>query len=152
MKTITITKQQLQQLKNNEVISSDFGYLAKFNGKPYLMRCIGLVNYTNVYIPNPQGQGKTTLSLKELIGLQEADKLGKTYFIYRGDVKNSHGETIEKDLNNKEYTDNATKIELRLIKDEFGMPKDIQIVSQSSTGKFEPKEEIKLSLLQEVDL
>lgn len=152
MKTITITKSQLQQLKNNEVVNTEMGYLAKFNGKPHLMRCIGGVNYTNVYIPNPQGQGKTTLSLKELIGLQEADKLDKSYFIYRGDVKNSKGETIEKDLNNKEYTDNATKIELRLIKDEFGMPKDIQIVSQTSTGKFEPKEEIKLSLLQEVDL
>lgn len=152
LKIATITKDNLNKAKNGEIVETSIGYVTIKDHKAFKVGFKNGIKYTNVYIPNPQGQGKTTLSLKELVEATQRAKQGESYIIYRGDVRDNEGNLIPKDTNNVNYTSKATKIEIRLILDEFEEPRSVELVSQSQGGLMELKEEIKLSLLQEIEL
>ena len=102
MKIIVISKLQAQQLKDGAIVTNEGLGSFKLNNEGYIEKVVNVtkkVDYTKVFIPNPQGSGMTTLTDKEFKEWQDVSYGLMT--IYRGDVKRN-GVIVSRNSQNKE--------------------------------------------------
>lgn len=141
---ISISQSELQSLKDGSIVIND-ETKERFimeDGKVFKVKIVSKTPiYTDVYAPQPQGVGKTTLSKDEYEGLLKAVSNNELYTIYRGEVRDSNNFVVNKNDKDPQkqayYKEHAIKVNLTI---ENG---NIKIKSQSNKVDLQKLEEVK---------
>ena len=143
------TKSEVEQMQQGNILVDDESE-ARFiieDDKVYRVKIVSKTPiYTEVYAPQPQGVGKTTLSKDEYEGLKKAVANNEVYTIYRGEVRDANNLVVNKNDTDPQkqtyYKEHAIKVNLTIENDK------IKIVGQTNKVETKKIEEVKFIVEQ----